>query len=255
MSLAAADLRKTLGRRRSLILKDLSITCTSRRIAILGPNGAGKTTLFSILATLTRPDSGSISVEPFDLSSGEPLEAYRNGLGIVPQDFRAMPSYTCSEFLEYVAWLKRVEVRAVEGRIRDVLDRVNLADNARTPVKALSGGMRQRLGLAQAMIGEPTVLLMDEPTAGLDPVERDRFAASMRNLAGDPVVVFTTHLSSDVVAVAHEVVVLQEGRALFCGLLGDLVEQGAGSREVAADSVDKAYISIIAGSFEGRSQS
>ncbi|MDR6175496.1 ABC-2 type transport system ATP-binding protein [Nocardioides zeae] len=247
-TLAASHLRKTLGRRRVPALDDLSFTTTTRRVAVLGPNGAGKTTLFRVLATLADPDGGSFSVADQEVATPGEVEAYRRSLGVLPQSFSALGSYSCAEFLEYVCWLKKVPRPAVAENVDQALRTVDLEDRRDARVRTLSGGMRRRLGLAQTTLGDPDVILMDEPTAGLDPEQRDRFAGVFERASETALVVFTTHISADVVNLAEEVVVLFEGRLRFVGTVGELAACGGGpARDVSSESVDAGYIAVLRG--------
>nr|WP_275940929.1 ATP-binding cassette domain-containing protein [Nocardioides zeae] len=226
----------------------MTFTATSRRIAVLGPNGAGKTTLFRVLATLADADEGSFSVAGQGVATPAEVEAYRRSLGVLPQSFSALGSYSCAEFLEYVCWLKKVPRSSVPENVARALRAVDLEDRRDDRVRTLSGGMRRRLGLAQTMLGDPDVILMDEPTAGLDPEQRDRFAGAFERAAETALVVFTTHISVDVVNLAQEVVVLSEGRLRFVGTVDELAARGPGpGAPVSSESVDAGYIAVLRG--------
>ncbi|GAB3993400.1 ATP-binding cassette domain-containing protein [Nocardioides marmoraquaticus] len=177
-------LRFAYGRRGPAVLDDVSATFRSRSIAVLGPNGAGKSTLFSILSTARTAKAGTFAVDGEPLGHGiSARRTYRAGFGIVPQRLRITPGYTCTEFLRYVAWLKNVPADRIANRIATVLDQVDLTDRAAARVGTLSGGMHQRLCLAAGLINQPRLLLLDEPTAGLDPMQRSDLLA---HLASSP---------------------------------------------------------------------
>ena len=181
-------------------------------LGLLGPNGAGKSTLMRILATVTRPSSGSILWNDSDiLSSPDPLRAV---LGYLPQDFGVYPHLTANEFLQYLAAVKGLDGSAARRRIEELLSVVNLSDARHRPLGGFSGGMRQRVGIAQALLNDPQLLIVDEPTAGLDPEERVRFRNLLSELSGERIVILSTHIVSDVEAVATDIAILSHGRLL-----------------------------------------
>lgn len=193
---------------------------------LLGPNGAGKSTLLRVLATLQRPAAGRVTLDELDIAAAP--DALRARLGYLPQDFGLYPALTVGETVAHFARLKRVSDAAGSDGVLPLLARVGLADRASTRVAALSGGMRQRLGLAIALLGRPRLLLLDEPTAGLDPAERHRLHDVLAEAAEGAVLLLSTHLVEDVAALAARVVVLAGGRvvadaapeALVAGLAG-----------------------------------
>lgn len=245
-SLQLQGLHKTVGRRRAPALADLTVCTSTNRVAVLGPNGAGKTTLFRVLATLAAADQGSFAVHGQAVVSRAEVEAYRRSLGILPQSFSALGSYSCRELLEYACWLKQVPRATVARTTAAALEAVDLADRRDDRIRTLSGGMRRRLGLAQTMLGDPRVILLDEPTAGLDPEQRRHLADAFARLDDDVLVVLTTHISADVVDIAQEVVVLHEGRALFAGAVADLSRRG-GSHDArpTSETVDAGYVAVL----------
>jgi ABC-type multidrug transport system ATPase subunit len=184
-------------------------------LGLLGPNGAGKSTLMRILATVTRPTSGRVTWNGADLVANP--DAVRSVLGYLPQDFGVYPNLTAQEFLEYLAAAKGLEPRAAKQRIAGLLDLVNLAEYARRPLGGFSGGMRQRVGIAQALLNDPRLLIVDEPTAGLDPEERVRFRNLLSELSGERIVILSTHIVSDVEATATEIALIAGGRLLADG--------------------------------------
>jgi ABC-2 type transport system ATP-binding protein len=181
-------------------------------IGLLGPNGAGKSTLLRILATITRPTDGSVKWDGFDIV--ESPDTLRAVLGYLPQDFGVYPNLNALEFLQYIAAIKGLDARAARRRIDELLRVVNLADAAKRPLGGYSGGMKQRIGIAQALLNDPELLIVDEPTVGLDPEERVRFRNLLSDLAGERIIIFSTHIVSDVEAIATEIVVINHGRKL-----------------------------------------
>ncbi|HKQ56658.1 MAG TPA: ABC transporter ATP-binding protein [Candidatus Eisenbacteria bacterium] len=191
-------------------LHEFSLTLGPGVLGLLGPNGAGKSTLMRIIATVTRPTSGRVTWEGVDLARDP--DAVRRVLGYLPQDFGIYPNLNAREFLEYLAAAKGLDARAARTRIAELLELVNLTEAARRPLGGFSGGMRQRVGIAQALLNDPRLLIVDEPTAGLDPEERVRFRNLMSELSGDRVVILSTHIVSDVEATATRIALIAQGR-------------------------------------------
>jgi len=195
---------------------------------LLGPNGAGKTTLLRILATVLAPDGGTVRLLGRDPADADDRLAVRRRLGYLPQEPGLHPNFTAFEFVDYVAILKEMtDRRARHGEVRRVLELVGLGDQAKRKIKALSGGMRRRVALAQALLGEPDLLLLDEPTAGLDPEQRLRFREFV-STSPDQTVVLSTHQTEDVAALCNAVVVLDQGRVRFSGTARELSELARG---------------------------
>ena len=191
-------------------LRDFRLTVGPGVLGLLGPNGAGKSTLMRIIATVTRPTAGHLSWDGADLAHDP--DALRRVLGYLPQDFGVYPNLTALEFLEYLAAAKGLDARAARGRIAALLEQVNLTEAARRPLGGFSGGMRQRVGIAQALLNDPRLLIVDEPTAGLDPEERVRFRNLLSELSGERIVILSTHIVSDVEAVATHIALIAQGR-------------------------------------------
>jgi ABC-2 type transport system ATP-binding protein len=211
---------------------------------LLGPNGAGKTTLLSILATVNEPDAGRVSA--FGLDPGHAAERVeiRRRLGYLPQELGYHRHFTVAAFLDYVAILKEITDRRRRAEeVARVLAAVGLEDRARSRIRALSGGMRQRLGIAQALLGEPDLLILDEPTAGLDPEQRLRFRELLSGLPGDPVTVLSTHQADDIAAICPHVVVLLKGQMHFAGAPAELAATAAGRVWAAGERDDRAHLS------------
>jgi ABC-2 type transport system ATP-binding protein len=204
-------------------LRDFQLQLGPGILGLLGPNGAGKSTLMRILATITQPTAGRVLWNGTDIAR-EP-DSLRSVLGYLPQDFGVYPNLSPSEFLGYLAAVKGIDGAAARKRITELLELVNLSEVAKRPLGGFSGGMRQRVGIAQALLNDPQLLIVDEPTAGLDPEERVRFRNLLSELSGERIVILSTHIVSDVEAVAS-------GIALIAG--GQLVAYGAPETLLAA---------------------
>lgn len=191
---------------------------------LLGANGAGKTTLMRMLCGILTPTSGTIAYDGIDVSQ----EEYRAVLGYLPQDFGYYPEFSGKDFLLYMAALKGIEKKAAEKKVTELLELVSLSDMAKKKVKTYSGGMKQRLGIAQALINDPQILILDEPTAGLDPKERVRFRNLIAELGKDNIVILSTHIVSDIDRIADKILLMNGGRLVFEGtreeISGDLEE-------------------------------
>ena len=196
-------------------LRGVNLALKPGVLGLLGPNGAGKSTLMRILATITQPSAGRVVWNDSDIAR-EP-DALRGVLGYLPQDFGVYPNLSAIEFLDYLAAVKGIPADAARRRISELLALVNLADAAKRPLGGYSGGMRQRVGIAQALLNDPKLLIVDEPTAGLDPEERVRFRNLLSELSGERIVILSTHIVSDVEAVATEIAILGQGAMLAHG--------------------------------------
>lgn len=186
---------------------DVSLSLKSGVLGLIGHNGAGKTTLMQMIATLTRPSSGQILFQGTDIAKKP--NAIRARLGFLPQDFGVYPNLSALEFMQYFAALKGVNDPA---RIRRLLDLVNLQEHANRQAASFSGGIRRRLGIAQALLNDPDILVVDEPTAGLDPEERLRFRNLLAELGRDKLVIVSTHIVSDVESIASEIAIMRSGK-------------------------------------------
>ncbi len=208
-------------------LDDVSLTIPSGMFGLLGPNGAGKSTLMRTLATLQEPDSGSIALGEIDVLSRK--DEVRQRLGYLPQDFGVYPRTSAQEMLGYIALLKGV-TNARERRevVAWLLKRCNLYDDRRKALTSFSGGMRQRFGIAQALIGNPQLLIVDEPTAGLDPGERNRFYNLLAEIGDQVIVILSTHIVEDVTDLCTKTAIIQKGRVLYQGHPQDAIAQLAG---------------------------
>ena len=207
-------------------LRSFSLALGPGVLGLLGPNGAGKSTLMRILATVTRPTEGRALWNAEDIV--ESPNAVRCALGYLPQDFGVYPNLSAVEFLEYLAAVKGVEASAARKRIVELLELVNLIDVAKRPLGGYSGGMRQRVGIAQALLNDPQLLIVDEPTAGLDPEERVRFRNLLSELSGERIVILSTHIVSDVEAVATRIALIDRGQLIVQGAPEALLQTVSG---------------------------
>jgi len=190
-------------------LRDFTLDLQPGVLGLLGPNGAGKTTLMSILATITRATEGSVKWNDTDIARDP--DALRAVLGYLPQDFGVYPNLNAVEFLEYLAAVKGLNATAAKRRIDELLDLVNLSDVRKRPLGGYSGGMKQRIGIAQALLNDPQLLIVDEPTAGLDPEERVRFRSLLSELSGERIIILSTHIVSDIEATATDIALISQG--------------------------------------------
>src|SRR3954462_4432344 len=193
-------------------LRSFSLRLKPGVLGLLGPNGAGKSTLMRILATITKPTEGRALWNGTDISR-LPNEL-RSGLGYLPQDFGVYPNLNAVEFLEYMAAVKGLDAAAARRRIDELLVLVNLTEARKRPLAGYSGGMKQRIGIAQALLNDPQLLIVDEPTVGLDPEERVRFRNLLSDLGGERIVILSTHIVSDVEATATGIAIMDRGRLL-----------------------------------------
>lgn len=198
----------------------ISVSLQPGVIGLLGANGAGKTTLMRMICGILKPSSGSISFEGMDASD----EMYRDALGYLPQDFGYYPNFTGMDFLMYMAALKGIDKKSAKNKCRELLKTVNLEDAANKKIKTYSGGMKQRLGIAQAVLNDPKILILDEPTAGLDPKERVRFRNLIAELGKDAIVILSTHIVSDIEHIADRVLMMKDGNIIFDGSSADIHE-------------------------------
>ncbi len=226
------DLTKAYGEK--IALDHFSYVFTPGISAILGPNGAGKTTLMNLICDVCRRQEGEILYNGTDiLKLGR---GFRNVLGFMPQSQGMYESMTAYDFLAYIADLKGLRARRAAGQIKELLELVNLSSAAHQKVGGFSGGMRQRVMLAQAMLGEPEVLLLDEPTAGLDPEERVRLRTYIEQLGKDKIVLITTHITSDVESIADQILLLHGGKLQYSAPAEEFI-QGCG-----CDTLEDAYL-------------
>ena len=193
-------------------LRNFSLEIKPGILGLLGPNGAGKSTFMRMLATITKPTDGKILWNDVDIVKSP--DTLRAVLGYLPQDFGVYPNLNAVEFLEYMAAIKGLDAASARKRIDELLQVVNLEDAAKRPLGGYSGGMKQRVGIAQALLNDPQLLIVDEPTVGLDPEERVRFRNLLSDLSGERIVILSTHIVSDVEATATRIALVNKGQLL-----------------------------------------
>ena len=199
-----------------LAMDDISISIKSGMFGLLGPNGAGKSTLMRTIATLQKPDAGTISFNGINVL--ESPKEFRSHLGYLPQEFGVYPRITAEQLLNHLATLKGINNKNERKELVDyLLERTNLFDKKNKSVKGFSGGMKQRIGIAQALIGDPKILIVDEPTAGLDPGERNRFYDLLSDVGKDVIVILSTHIVDDVRELCTEMAIMDFGKIVFQG--------------------------------------
>ena len=209
----------------------IAVDCVSAALkpgvyGLLGANGAGKTTLMRMICAILESTSGEVLLDGKEITL---MGAdYRNVLGYLPQDFGYYPNYTAMEFLMYVAALKGIPKKIAIKRSQELLEEVGLSHVANKKVSTFSGGMKQRVGIAQALLNNPDILILDEPTAGLDPKERVRFRNLISEYAGDKIVILSTHIVSDIEAIADEVLLMKKGKFVLQGTVPELTERANG---------------------------
>jgi len=208
---------------RVLVLNDISLTLKPGIYGLLGANGAGKTTLFRIICRLMEPTHGSIKFNGKNVN--QQAEAYRTSLGFLPQDFSYYPDFTGMRFMLYIAALKGLNNTVAKKRSLELLKQVGLEEMKDIKIRKYSGGMKQRLGIAQAMLNNPQILILDEPTVGLDPKERVKFRKLISSFANNKIVILSTHIVADVEYIADEIIVLKKGMILNKGTTDILLKE------------------------------
>jgi len=204
------------------VVADFSLTLNNGIIGLLGPNGAGKSTLMKMIATISNPTSGSINLDGIDIIKHP--NTMRKILGYLPQDFGVYPNLTGYEFLEYIAALKGIGGANLKTKVLQLLEDVNLTEASKKPIGSYSGGMKQRIGIAQALLSNPKVLIFDEPTVGLDPEERVRFRNLISVLANDCIIILSSHIVSDIETIADEVAIMKSGKLIAKGFQADIID-------------------------------
>jgi ABC-2 type transport system ATP-binding protein len=213
-------------------------------LGLLGPNGAGKTSLLRMLATVLPPSSGGIRLLERDPGAAASRREIRRRLGYLPQNLGYYPAFTVVEFIEYFALLKEVPSARVPGAVASAVERVDLGSKAKSRLRTLSGGMLRRVGIAQAIVNDPELLLLDEPTAGLDPEQRVGFRALLRSLGETSTVVVSTHLVEDVGAACAEVTLMDTGHIVFRGTPAELAARGEG-HAVGDAPLERGYSAVL----------
>lgn len=219
MELKLTELTKTFGSVNAV--DHVSYTLGRGVYGLLGVNGAGKTTLMRMLTTLVKPTCGAITLDGKDIFELD--RSYRNLLGYLPQEFGVYPEFTVQDYLLYIASIKGLRPGAAKERVKALLQQVGLTKARNKKMKALSGGMKRRAGIAQAMLNDPKILILDEPTAGLDPNERIRFRNLISELASDRIVLLSTHIVSDIESIADEILLMKDGKITTSGTAEDLI--------------------------------
>ena len=210
-------------------INTIDMTIPSGMFGLLGPNGAGKTTLMRILAGILRPSSGTIHIGEYDIHTERGRTSVKRILGYLPQELGMYPDLSAREFLDYVGILKGMDNRkARRQRVEELLEIVSLSNEANRKLKTYSGGMKRRIGIAQALLNDPKLLIVDEPTAGLDPEERIRFRNLLSDLGGDRTVLLSTHIVEDIAQTCRNLAILKSGKVVFQGTTAELVGETRG---------------------------
>lgn len=225
MELAINNLTKKYGSKK-LGLSDYSINISSGILGLLGPNGAGKSTLIKMISSISKPTKGSISLNGNDILKSP--NYIRKMLGYLPQDFGVYPNLNAFEFLSYMAAMKGVGGKGLHERIEKLLMEVNLIESANNQLGTYSGGMIQRIGIAQALLNDPKVIIFDEPTVGLDPEERLRFRDLISDLANDRIIILSSHIVSDIETIADEVAIMKQGSLIVKDSQEDIIQLAEG---------------------------
>ena len=223
MEIVIDNLSKRYGKKEAI--KNLSLKIPSGMYGLLGRNGAGKTSLTQILAALSVPTNGDIWLNGVSMKETAKI---REMVGYLPQDFSMYRSMTVLGAMDYLGLLSDIPKEIRKERIDELLEKVNLKDNAKTKIKALSGGMKRRLGIAQALLHNPQILIVDEPTTGLDPEERIRSRNLLSDFADDRIVLLSTHIASDIESICDGVAVLNDGKLIFHGSTEELIRRADG---------------------------
>lgn len=205
---------------------DVSITITTGIWGLLGANGAGKTTLMRMVANILKPTNGEIRFDGVSIQTLD--EKYRDVFGYLPQEFGFYPEFSVKDYLEYIAALKALTKEDTKKKINELLEKMSLADVKNKKIKKLSGGMKRRVGIAQALLNEPKVLILDEPTAGLDPGERIKLRKLLSEIAKDRIILISTHIVSDVEYIADKQAIMKDGKIISVGTTEDLVKKMEG---------------------------
>ncbi|GAB7046196.1 ATP-binding cassette domain-containing protein [Catenuloplanes indicus] len=212
---------------------------------VLGPNGAGKTTLLRALATVTPPAAGTLELTGQPVHAGGDLREIRRRLGYLPQTFGYYRRFTVREFVEYLAWLKELPAHDIPAAAQRAIDQCGLTDRADEKLRTLSGGMIRRVGLAQALVGDPGLLILDEPTSGVDPGNRQELRTLLRGLGRTACVVIATHVIEDVAAACTGLIVLREGRVAFRGTPAELAARAEPGDDGMTSTYERGYAEVL----------
>ena len=237
------DVNKFYGNKQAL--KNINLKIEKGMFGLLGRNGAGKTTLMKVITTLIPADSGEINICGVNIKEASKV---REIIGYLPQDFSMYGNMSAYEAMDYLGVLSGLDKNTRKERIPDLLEKVNLQNNMRTKVKAMSGGMKRRLGIAQAILHNPKILIVDEPTAGLDPEERVRFRNLLSEIANEMIVILSTHIVGDVEATCERIAIMDEGNIIYNGSVSELLERANGKiysakiSRIELEEIKKKYI-------------
>ena len=244
MNIELVDLTRRFGR--TYAVAGVSMEAGPGVFGLLGPNGAGKTSLLRMMATVLPPTSGRLELLGRDPGSHGPRREIRRRLGYLPQNLGYYPGFTVAEFVEYFALLKDMPPGRVPRAVAAAIEQVGLGDKARAKLRTLSGGMLRRAGIAQAIVNDPDLLLLDEPTAGLDPEQRVAFRALMRGFGERATVVVSTHLVEDVGAACSQVTLMEAGKVVFDGTPDELIARGRDSGAAGDAPLERGYSAVLA---------
>ena len=243
MNVEITDLTRRFGRNQAVA--GVSLQAGPGVFGLLGPNGAGKTTLLRMMATVIPPTTGRLRLLDRDPGAYGPRREVRRRLGYLPQNLGYYPGFTVAEFVEYFALLKEMPAARVPAAVATAVERVDLGGRAKAKLRTLSGGMLRRVGIAQAIVNEPELLLLDEPTAGLDPEQRVHFRALLRELGQRATVVVSTHLVEDVGAACSQVALMDHGKVVFDGTPGELTARGT-EHGTGDAPLERGYTAVLA---------
>jgi ABC-2 type transport system ATP-binding protein len=241
MNLELAGVSQGYGKRE--ILRNLNLRLKPGVVGLLGPNGAGKSTLLRTLATVMPPRKGEISVLGNKISSEKQARAARSSIGYLPQSFGYDPGMNVADFVTHGAWVRGLQPHQWTSAVEAAISRVDLTSRSRTKMRKLSGGMRQRAGIAWAIVGEPPIVLLDEPTVGLDPQQRIHFRNVVKSLTSSTVIL-STHMTDDIAAICQEVIVLYDGAIRFQGTTDQLAARARPDHQGDTD-LERGYMSIL----------
>ncbi len=244
MNVELTDLTRRFGRTQAVA--GVNLATGPGVFGLLGPNGAGKTSLLRMMATVIPPTSGTLRLLGRDPSGYGPRREIRRRLGYLPQSLGYYPGFTVVEFVEYFALLKEMPAAQVPAAVAAAVERVDLGSKASSRLRTLSGGMLRRVGIAQAIVNGPELLLLDEPTAGLDPEQRVQFRSLLRDLGQHATVVVSTHLVEDVGAACGEVALMDQGKIVFHGTPGELTARAEGTTAAGDAPLERGYSAVLA---------